>query len=1128
MPLRIRIGLVLISTALVGLPAPLAARGGFAAAPVVTSVTPNPLPVGSETITIAGTGFTSGALVYQSYGKYSNIQIQPSKVTATAITVAIYQGPATTATFTVKNPGSTSSNAITVTVGNSSSGSGGAIGAPVLTSVSPSPLPVGSETITIAGTGFTSGALVYQSYGKYSNIQIQPASVTSNAVVVGIYQGPATTATFTVKNPGTGYSNAITVPVSGSAPGGGGSGSGGGSGGSTSYTLTVVNGTGGGSFTAGTIVSIQANPAPAGEFFASWTGANVANPGQPQTTLTMPAANTQVSATYDAPPPVPFPVTTHPRLWLTPQDVPRLQSWATSNNVVYQGLSGLLAQVIANYHQAFPGAALTDVNPVPANPYPDFGDTQGYTGILSEENAFVLAFHSLIDPSPVNRAAYAQAARNVIMYALNQAALGHANGAPFRDPLFVTYNRGSFTGHEWPLVVDWIYDATTLDGHPILTAADKATIRKVFLIWANDCDVAETTGGDHPAGPAGAMNSLSLLPNNKPYRMASNNYYLAHARILTMMALAIDPADDPALNPQLPSSALGNTLRSYIGNATGAWLYEVYAMMGDPQAVAQDYGVPNNPTGAGFGLASGGLPPEGMLYGESFAYLLGQLLALQTAGFNDPALSGPQIKLTGAPVWDRYVTGYLSSLTPTSSVPASESWLGAVFQYVAPYGDILRLWVSPDAVAPLSLLALLEQEQGQSSHVNAARWFAVNGPPKGAAGLLSRVNDPWTWGVTPAILDYLLLDPNAAPAPDPRPAFPTVFYDAPAGRVVARTDWSASSRIFDYRASWISINHQDGGSGQFEFFRNGEWLTKEMTNYDNNLQGETTLYHNMLAIQNACTCAGNPPGFLQWFEGTFWTNGSQWMEGEAAGDPATVASAGPGYVYAASDLTNLFNRVPSNSGTIANVTLATRSIVWINNDFIVVYDRATTLNNGLFKKFNLSLVTNPSIAGHTATETLPSGQQLFVQTLLPLNASLTSWNGAVNLSPIADLEPTKYILTVQDPTLPADTRFLHVLQGADPGAPMAPAVYLQSGGDAFDGAAVGAAVVYFPVSAHLSLVSTTLTASAGVHTVIVTGLTPNTGYAVSVIGDPSTGMTIVVRPSGTTTTDAGGALVLRF
>jgi len=45
--------------------------------------------------------------------------------------------------------------------------------------------------------------------------------------------------------------------------------------------------------------------------------------------------------------------------------------------------------------------------------------------------------------------------------------------------------------------------------------------------------------------------------------MASNNYYLGHARLLMMMALSIDQSDDPPLNAGVPESQLGNTLRSY-------------------------------------------------------------------------------------------------------------------------------------------------------------------------------------------------------------------------------------------------------------------------------------------------------------------------------------------------------------------------------------------------------------------------------------------------------------------------------------------------------------------------------------------------------------------------------------
>ncbi len=315
----------------------------------------------------------------------------------------------------------------------------------------------------------------------------------------------------------------------------------------------------------------------------------------------------------------------------------------------------------------------------------------------------ILAFNSLIDPSPSNRMQYAQAARNLLMYAMNQAALGQASGMPFRDPAFPIYNRGSFTGHEWPLIVDWIYNVTDSSGNPILTAADKATVRKVFMTWAADCLTASTTGGDNPGTP-GLVNSLALLPNNLPYRMASNNYYLGHARLLTMMSLALDPADDPPVNAAVPSLQPPRQHAAQLHPRR----HRRVALPGirhdgrSVQKVAQAYNVPNNPTGAGLGLASGGLPPEGMLYGESFAYVLGQLLALQTSGFNSVADSGPQIQLIGAPVWDRYVAGYLSSLTPTPVVPASESYLGSVYQF-AGYGDMLRLWVTPDEMASFAL-----------------------------------------------------------------------------------------------------------------------------------------------------------------------------------------------------------------------------------------------------------------------------------------------------------------------------------------------------------------------------------------------------------------------------------------
>src|SRR4029077_15058429 len=133
---------------------------------------------------------------------------------------------------------------------------------------------------------------------------------------------------------------------------------------------------------------------------------------------------------------------------------------------------------------------------------------------------------------------------------------------------------------------------------------------------------------------------------------------------------------------------------------------------------------------------------------------------------------------------------------------------------------------------------------------------------------------------------------------------------------------------------------------------------------------------------------------LNWFESGEWANGSQWILGLNAGDPATAMSTGPGYVYAATKPPNLSKHpnfwTPSAGAT--DITQATRSILWLNNDYIVTYDRATSIHPNLFKRFNLSLVTNPVINGKVATETLASGQQLFIQTLLPQSATASPMN----------------------------------------------------------------------------------------------------------------------------------------
>ena len=70
------------------------------------------------------------------------------------------------------------------------------------------------------------------------------------------------------------------------------------------FQLTVNSGSGSGSYPQGTLVTITASHAPAGQYFAQWLGASVSNAAAPLTFLLMPALNTNITATYSNVPPI--------------------------------------------------------------------------------------------------------------------------------------------------------------------------------------------------------------------------------------------------------------------------------------------------------------------------------------------------------------------------------------------------------------------------------------------------------------------------------------------------------------------------------------------------------------------------------------------------------------------------------------------------------------------------------------------------------------------------------------------------------------------------------------------------------------------------------------------------------
>ena len=798
-------------------------------------------------------------------------------------------------------------------------------------------------------------------------------------------------------------------------------------------------------------------------------------------------------------------VTTHPRLMFTQADLPRLRSWAVPSNPVYVSMQTALNYAINIYNAKFFPGGVQNPN------WPDNGGTT-WTAYVTESYAEYFAFWSLIDPNVNNRILHAQRARNLLMYVIDQASLGYAAGVPFRDPQFMTYDRSRVYGEACPLTVDWIYDAKDANNINILTSADKAKIRNVFLGWCND----QLTAYNHP-NPIGVVNDISMRPN----RWTLNNYYSGHARNLTYMSLSMDAVDDAPVNANLHFSALGNSLKSYIYNVTGAWLYLQYTMFEQPNLVATDYGI--SPATKNLSSGSGGLAVEGSLYGESIGYVIQECLALKTAGWADTSVIGKQGKLITSAYWDRFMDGLLHGVPSAPKVFPQAAYLGSIYQGGL-YGDLLRTWVTPemiDATGPLGILDMLQGNKQQ--RLDKARWYSRNVIEGGAAALSQRVGGQWGNSyATHPIYYFMLLDPTTNSNPsDPRPNVPITFFDPAINRILARTDWTPNATQFDWHCHWTTINHQSGDGNQFELFRKGEWLIKERSGYANDGVGYTSEFHNTLGLQN------DVPGNLQFYEYATSQRGGQWTNGQNAGDPTVITDFGSNYIYATGDATNLYNR-PNQYTTSNNATdilFAVRSIVWLKPDHVIVYDRAKSKTANRFKRFFLQFIAPPTITGKNATISTPIGQKLYLSNLMPANSVLTT-TVSENFSSVAQLDPTHDEIKIEDPSNPTDVRFLNVLQGADGNVSKDPVTLVQSSsGTAFDGTIVKNTAVMFPNLWGGTFSTTTYTIPNTVTQHIITGMAPNSSY--NAVGlNVGANVQITITPNGSFQANAGGVLVI--
>jgi hypothetical protein len=765
---------------------------------------------------------------------------------------------------------------------------------------------------------------------------------------------------------------------------------------------------------------------------------------------------------FSAPPAPPAtPATGHPRLWIREADLPRFRARANLNNPMYRELAAVATEA----------AIAMDKGLIPSEKGCEFDR------VYCESHAELFAFMSLVSNEEAARKDYAARARKILLYIMDRVNKGDPKDTFVHH--FSTGDRSRWAGESLGLTVDWIY--------PYLTAEDKALIRPVFLRWAEDLLRSTTTSHVHPE-PIGKLNDPGMLKEPKKRRYATNNYYTAHMRNLTLLSLAFDPADDP---PAPQANGTYPKLRDYFANAVGAWLYVTDSVLRND--------------------ARGGLPPEGFQYGPAtLAYVSETLLAIQTAGEADPAKWGPQVHLDGNPFWHEVVPAHLHALSPGTVQarigPTHEAaWTGD--------GQKYELW---DPIDPFAALGLHAENTGNKERLDALRWMAVNLGPGGPAALTRRARSQLGQVYKRhSIMYFLLLDPAVTPS-DPRPSTPLEHYGAGLGQVFARTSWGPEATWFQFQLGWEQIDHQHGDGLSFGFYRGGEWLTKERVGYGPFFMGSDQ--HNTLAVENDRNRRFEDP-----LRGGLSKRGSQWPLVHTADPKVLAKSFAKDYVYVLGDATALYN---SAYESIDDVKHVSRSLVWLKPDHLVVFDRTSTGKDGRFKRFFLQTPSVATVSGKLSTATTSKGQKLFVTTLLPESPVIAAEKYTATKeweTQPAEFEPMLATLRVEPQTMAKDVHFLHVLQGGGAGATADAATLIRAKGSSpFAGAVVKGTLVLFPVDARpVSEVS--FTTPAGVTKHLVTGLAPNAGY--DVVRKPAGGgEEVTVRPGSAAKADEGGVL----
>lgn len=763
-----------------------------------------------------------------------------------------------------------------------------------------------------------------------------------------------------------------------------------------------------------------------------------------------------------------------------------------------------------------------------------------------ENDALLYALAALIDPTTGNRATWAAHAHDLAMWEIYENAYGTFTGSgpaiprnyankfmPYLGAFFIVANRPQTLALPQFQSIDWNYAS--------FTSPEKAVMASLFHIWgaqltgANSADQVDGPG-ESPM-PVGTYSDPVLFNTNVSTEVGgTNNYGMGQGATAAYLGLLLDPADDPTVSSCAPTTTTicatdgsAKTVGAYAVAALKAWGYRNYAALEDQHIVNAAYGLSdpdmcpdlanpalNTKTINCTGTQSGGFSEVTTEYSPLSNYdNFNGWYALYTAGKLNPA-TDPQAAFISSAYWDKLALNMVHQLYP--SIPAGgtanytafgddQSYgnhlldMGQLFNsmevYDAKYGSTWR----KDLDKWYQYNALLD---GQASY--AFRWMGSGGGGYGIYGgwaynmnimqATDATNDGDFTGAgapNPTINQYDPRNTSTLPLDFEAASSPGGFY-----RYYGRDSWATNGTEFQFGSNTAVQSHAPAWAGRFDYLPKGEPAITAMNGY--------------IFTQNRADYA-NIAGY-QWNPSYPCSSDSVWPDTCNAGGEQPFAGKFSNLVLGSSSNGNYYYGATDGSGTYfssfgtgdaSNVNLAQREVLWLKPDLIWVYDRAETVSDASFKKWNVNTQTLPAISGNLATETTDGGQKVFISSLQP---GTSSWT-ATSVTPPGGA-PVNALLT-DTASSGTPVRMLHTIERKDSGSPSFTVSVFSASGDSFEGGVVGTTIVMFKHTRGTFTGVTYPASSATTH--YVTDLAPNTAYVITGPGTP-----------GGATSDSAGVL----